>query len=134
MFARALSSRTVRRQRTQGTHAVSLRTPRTRPSIVSVQTRLVKRRRDVRYGSKADICTALSHVRFAPKSGRRWGANVSVTQFGNLSSIDLNKENPSVANGLNERNDDGCCDPVETHQAAPQHQNTADDVRHQCKG
>jgi len=43
--------------------------PRTRQSIVSVQTRLVKRRRDVRYGSGADICAATSHVRFTPESG-----------------------------------------------------------------
>jgi hypothetical protein len=32
--------------------------------------------------------------------------------FENLSSVDLNKENPSIANGLNERNDDAGCDPV----------------------
>src|SRR5262249_45403695 len=42
--------------------------PWTRQSIVSVQTRLVKRRRDVRFGSEADICSAKGHVRFTPES------------------------------------------------------------------
>jgi hypothetical protein len=38
-------------------------------SIVTVQTRLVKGRPDVRFGSKADMCSAQAHVRFTPKSG-----------------------------------------------------------------
>src|SRR5262249_58705231 len=39
-------------------------------TIVSVQTKLVKGRFDVRFGSKADICTAAAHVRFTPNSDR----------------------------------------------------------------
>ena len=27
---------------------------------------------NVRFGSKADICSALAHVRFIPESGHRW--------------------------------------------------------------
>src|SRR5262249_21995225 len=38
--------------------------------IVAVQMRLVKGWPDVRFGSKADICAAISHVRFTPNSDR----------------------------------------------------------------
>jgi hypothetical protein len=40
-------------------------------SIVTVQTRLVKGRPDVRFGSKADICSAKPDVRFTPNSNRK---------------------------------------------------------------
>ena len=30
-------------------------------------------RQDVRFGSKADMCSAQAHVRFAPESGRKSG-------------------------------------------------------------
>ena len=35
----------------------------------SVQTRLVKGRSNVRFGSKADMCSALADVRSTPESG-----------------------------------------------------------------
>jgi hypothetical protein len=31
------------------------------------------RRNNVRFGSKADMCTAIGHVRFTPKSDRKSG-------------------------------------------------------------
>jgi hypothetical protein len=34
----------------------------------SGHSRILQRKRDVRFGSKADICAAKSHVRFAPKT------------------------------------------------------------------
>ena len=34
--------------------------------------------RDVRFGSKADMCSAKTHVRFASKSGRNSGHRMSV--------------------------------------------------------
>jgi|GEM_PF-2931961 len=43
------------------------------PTASSVQTRLVKGCRHVRFGSKADICTAIGHVRFTPNSDRESG-------------------------------------------------------------
>src|SRR5262249_13749421 len=42
-----------------------------RRSIVAVQTRLVKGRSDVRFGSQADTRTAKGHVRFTLESGHR---------------------------------------------------------------
>jgi hypothetical protein len=33
---------------------------------------------DVRFGSKADMCSAQGHVRFTPKSGRNSGHHMSV--------------------------------------------------------
>src|SRR5262249_7023489 len=39
-------------------------------SIVAVQKRPVKGQSDVRFGSKADMCSARAHVRFAPNSDR----------------------------------------------------------------
>jgi hypothetical protein len=42
----------------------------------------IQRAADVRFGSKADICTAPAHVRFTPKSGHEmancdlWNLNV----------------------------------------------------------
>jgi len=43
--------------------------PRLRIGIVAAQTRSLKDPVDVRFGSEADICSAISHVRFTPKSG-----------------------------------------------------------------
>ena len=42
-------------------------------SIVTVQTRLVKGRPDVRFGSQADMCSAKRHARFTPESERNSG-------------------------------------------------------------
>src|SRR5262249_34570906 len=47
--------------------------PRLKRGIVTVQTRFVKGRPDVRFGSKADMCSAKGHVRFAPNSDRESG-------------------------------------------------------------
>jgi hypothetical protein len=41
--------------------------------IVTVKTGSLKGATDVRFGSKADICGATSHVRFAPNSDRESG-------------------------------------------------------------
>src|SRR5262249_52130640 len=40
-------------------------------AIVTVQKRPVKGQPDVRFGSKADICSATRHVRFTPNSDRK---------------------------------------------------------------
>jgi hypothetical protein len=39
--------------------------------MVSGQAGLVKGRFDVRFGSQADMCTAIADVRFTPKSDRK---------------------------------------------------------------
>jgi hypothetical protein len=41
--------------------------------MVSGQAGLVKGRFDVRFGSKADMCSAKGHVRFTPNSDRKSG-------------------------------------------------------------
>src|SRR5262245_55317666 len=41
--------------------------------MVSGQAGLVKGRFDVRFGSKADMCGAIGHVRFTPESDRKSG-------------------------------------------------------------
>jgi hypothetical protein len=41
--------------------------------MVSGQAGLVKGRFDVRFGSKADMCSAKGHVRFTPNSDRKIG-------------------------------------------------------------
>jgi hypothetical protein len=40
---------------------------------VGVKKQAIERRTDVRFGSKADICGATSHVRFTPNSDRESG-------------------------------------------------------------
>jgi hypothetical protein len=42
--------------------------PKSAKEIVAVQVRLVKALRNVRFGSKADMCSAQAHVRFTPES------------------------------------------------------------------
>src|SRR5215472_9138174 len=54
---------------TSAKHADLIPPPKSAKDMVAVQVRLVKALRNVRFGSKADICSARGHVRFTPESG-----------------------------------------------------------------
>src|SRR5262249_39000378 len=54
---------------TSAKHADLIPPPKSAKDMVAVQVRLVKAPGNVRYGSKADICSAKRHVRSTPKSG-----------------------------------------------------------------
>jgi len=54
---------------TSAKHADLIPPPKSVEDIVAVQVRLVKALRNVRFGSKADMCSANRHVRFTPESG-----------------------------------------------------------------
>src|SRR5262245_39190228 len=45
--------------------------------------------RDVRFGSKADICSATEHVRFTPNSDRRSGHQRKSRSFGSRCGADI---------------------------------------------